>query len=47
MVRAAGEAWLRTPDGPAKPAREDLTNTITGWLVHGIGRTDTKGSSHE
>nr|WP_231366503.1 TetR/AcrR family transcriptional regulator [Zhihengliuella flava] len=47
MVRAAGEAWLRLPDGPTKVAREDLTNTITGWLVHGIRHTETKGSTHE
>lgn len=36
MVRAAGEAWLRTPDSPGKPTEEELTLTITGWLVSGI-----------
>jgi AcrR family transcriptional regulator len=36
MVRAVGEAWLRQQPGPDRPAAEDLTDTVTGWLVHGI-----------
>lgn len=36
MVRAAGEAWLRTAACPEKPDELELTDTITTWLVSGI-----------
>lgn len=36
MVRAAGERWLRTPPGAGRPAREAMTDQITGWLWAGI-----------
>ncbi len=36
MVRAAGEAWLRTATSPAKPDELELTETIITWLVSGI-----------
>ncbi|MDN5904829.1 MAG: TetR/AcrR family transcriptional regulator [Micrococcaceae bacterium] len=36
MVRAAGEAWLRTAASPGKPDELELTQTITTWLVSGI-----------
>lgn len=42
MVRAAGEAWLRMPPSSAKPTHEQLTDTITGWLVHGISGPSRK-----
>lgn len=38
MVRAAGESWLTLPDGPLKPSQEEISETITGWLVRGIAR---------
>ncbi|WP_417219323.1 TetR/AcrR family transcriptional regulator [Arthrobacter sp.] len=41
MVRATGETWLRTPDSPAKPTEEELTRTITGWLISGIAGGNT------
>jgi AcrR family transcriptional regulator len=44
MVRAAGETWLRLPDGPGRPTEEDLTETITRWLVHGIVRRTPTGT---
>ncbi|GHD01685.1 TetR/AcrR family transcriptional regulator [Zhihengliuella salsuginis] len=45
MVRAAGEAWLRMPASDAKPTHAELTNTITGWLVHGISSPSRKARS--
>ncbi|RZU61267.1 TetR/AcrR family transcriptional regulator [Zhihengliuella halotolerans] len=42
MVRAAGEAWLRMPASAEKPTHEELTDTITGWLVHGISGPSRK-----
>lgn len=36
MVRAAGELWLSTPDGPGKPSEEQLTDQLTTWLFDGI-----------
>lgn len=36
MVRAAGELWLGSPDGPEKPTREEMTAQLTGWLFAGI-----------
>ncbi|WP_312856746.1 TetR/AcrR family transcriptional regulator [Arthrobacter mobilis] len=36
MVRAAGELWLASPDGPDKPSREEMTEQLTGWLFSGI-----------
>jgi len=36
MVRAAGELWLGSPDGPQKPSREDMTEQLTAWLFTGI-----------
>lgn len=38
MVRATGEHWLATPDGPAKPTEEQMAHHITGWLFDGISR---------
>ncbi|MPY10893.1 TetR/AcrR family transcriptional regulator [Arthrobacter bussei] len=38
MVRAAGEHWLSTPDGPDKPTEEQMAHHITGWLFDGIAR---------
>lgn len=38
MVRAAGEHWLLTPDGPDKPTEEQMARHITGWLLDGITR---------
>lgn len=38
MVRAAGEHWLSTPDGPHKPTEEQMAHHITGWLFDGISR---------
>ncbi len=37
MVRAAGEMWLSTADGPGKPTEEQLADQITAWLFDGIG----------
>ncbi|MBG6218299.1 AcrR family transcriptional regulator [Arthrobacter sp. CAN_A6] len=36
MVRAAGELWLSTEDGPGKPSEEQLTDQLTAWLFDGI-----------
>ncbi len=36
MVRAAGEQWLSTPPGRDKPAEDQLTDALTGWLFDGI-----------
>ncbi len=36
QVRAAGELWLGTPDGPDKPDHEDMAEHITRWLFAGI-----------
>ncbi|MDF9276467.1 TetR/AcrR family transcriptional regulator [Arthrobacter sp. EH-1B-1] len=36
MVRAAGEQWLSTPPGPARPTEPDLADSITAWLFDGI-----------
>jgi AcrR family transcriptional regulator len=36
MVRAAGELWLGSADGPQKPSREDMTEQLTAWLFTGI-----------
>ncbi|MET1036177.1 MAG: TetR/AcrR family transcriptional regulator [Arthrobacter sp.] len=44
MVRAAGETWLRLPEGPEKPSEEELAETITRWLVRGIVRRPTVGT---
>ena len=38
MVRAAGEHWLLTPDGPDRPTEEQMARHITGWLLDGITR---------
>lgn len=38
MVRATGERWLATPDGPDKPTEEQMAHHITGWLFDGISR---------
>ncbi|MHA7180184.1 TetR/AcrR family transcriptional regulator [Arthrobacter sp. MDB2-24] len=38
MVRAAGEHWLCSPDGPDKPTEEQMARHITGWLFDGISR---------
>ncbi|PQZ93970.1 TetR family transcriptional regulator [Arthrobacter sp. MYb227] len=36
MVRAAGELWLRAPDDEQRPSIEDLAQSITEWLTHGV-----------
>jgi AcrR family transcriptional regulator len=36
MVRAVGEDWLRQSPGPHRPSAGQLTETLTGWLAHGI-----------
>lgn len=36
MVRAAGELWLGSADGPQKPSREDMAEQLTAWLFTGI-----------
>ncbi|GAA1131954.1 hypothetical protein GCM10009582_31670 [Arthrobacter flavus] len=36
MVRAAGELWLATPDGPTKPTEAELSEQLTTWLFEGI-----------
>lgn len=38
-VRAAGELWLGTADGPDKPSREQMAENITRWLFAGISNT--------
>jgi AcrR family transcriptional regulator len=38
MVRAAGEQWLCSPDGPDKPTEDQMASHITGWLFDGISR---------
>ena len=45
MVRAVGEAWLRQPPGPDRPAAGELTDTVTGWLVHGIAGSHPQESA--
>jgi AcrR family transcriptional regulator len=42
MVRAAGENWLSTPDGPSKPTEEQMAHHITGWLFDGISRYEAR-----
>ncbi|WP_318241951.1 TetR/AcrR family transcriptional regulator [Arthrobacter gallicola] len=37
MVRAAGERWLATPPGPARPTEAEMTDQLTAWLFDGIG----------
>ncbi|WP_342590737.1 TetR/AcrR family transcriptional regulator [Paeniglutamicibacter terrestris] len=36
MVRAAGELWLRAPEGSQRPSIEELATAITAWLTHGV-----------
>ncbi|MCG2622107.1 TetR/AcrR family transcriptional regulator [Arthrobacter sp. I2-34] len=36
MVRAAGELWLGSAEGPGKPSREDMTDQLTAWLLTGL-----------
>ncbi|GAA1496300.1 TetR/AcrR family transcriptional regulator [Paeniglutamicibacter kerguelensis] len=36
MVRAAGELWLRAPETSERPTIEELAQSITGWLTHGV-----------
>lgn len=36
MVRGAGEAWMNTPEGTARPSRERMTDLIVGWAVDGL-----------
>ncbi|WP_343212906.1 TetR/AcrR family transcriptional regulator [Arthrobacter sp. H20] len=36
MVRAAGELWLATPEGPDKPSEAQLSAQLTTWLFEGI-----------
>ncbi|WP_235830809.1 TetR/AcrR family transcriptional regulator [Arthrobacter cheniae] len=38
MVRAAGEHWLSTADGPDKPTEGQMARHITGWLFDGVSR---------
>ncbi|WP_211236515.1 TetR/AcrR family transcriptional regulator [Arthrobacter castelli] len=56
-VRAAGELWLGTADGPDKPGREDMAENITRWLFAGISnnsqdtgipsRSDNRGTESQ
>jgi AcrR family transcriptional regulator len=39
MVRAAGELWLSTPDGPGKPSQEQMAERLTDWLYQGISHS--------
>lgn len=36
MVRAAGELWLREPQTAQRPSIEELAQSITEWLTHGV-----------
>jgi AcrR family transcriptional regulator len=36
LVRNAGEQWLASPPGPAKPGQEAMARQITDWLCFGI-----------
>jgi AcrR family transcriptional regulator len=36
LVRNAGEQWLASPPGPAKPDQEAMARQITDWLCFGI-----------
>ena len=36
LVRNAGEQWLASPPGPAKPKQEAMARQITDWLCFGI-----------
>ncbi len=49
QVRAAGELWLGTPEGPGKPGRENMAEHITRWLFAGISIDipDTASGPHE
>ena len=44
MVRAAGEHWLSSPDGPGRPTEEQMAHQITGWLFDGISRYEARAS---
>lgn len=39
MVRAAGDQWLSTPDGAAKPSEQRMSDQLTKWLLDGITTT--------
>ncbi|GAA1879380.1 TetR/AcrR family transcriptional regulator [Paeniglutamicibacter psychrophenolicus] len=41
MVRAAGELWLRAPEGPGRPGIEELARSLTLWLTHGVASQAT------
>ncbi|WP_104118711.1 TetR/AcrR family transcriptional regulator [Arthrobacter sp. B1805] len=41
MVRAAGEHWLSSPEGPDKPSEELMARHITAWLFDGISRYES------
>jgi AcrR family transcriptional regulator len=43
MVRGAGEAWMNTPDGTARPPRERMTELIMGWAVNGLRPPGSSG----
>lgn len=36
MIQAVGEDWLRRSPGPNRPSAEELADTLTRWLAHGI-----------
>lgn len=36
MVRATGEAWLTTPEGPHRPSAQRMARTLTSWLSEGL-----------
>ena len=36
LVRNAGEQWLASPPGPARPDQEAMARQITDWLCFGI-----------
>ncbi|HET7414231.1 MAG TPA: TetR/AcrR family transcriptional regulator [Arthrobacter sp.] len=46
-VRAAGELWLGSPDGPDKPSREEMAESITRWLFAGISNNTPAPTGQE
>ncbi|GAB3246606.1 TetR family transcriptional regulator [Arthrobacter pigmenti] len=46
-VRAAGELWLGTADGPDKPGREEMAEHITRWLFAGISNNTPAAAGQE
>ncbi|MFC8303409.1 TetR/AcrR family transcriptional regulator [Specibacter sp. NPDC057265] len=38
LVRAAGEAWLQSPDAPGKADAQTMAAQIAAWLFDGVGQ---------